>query len=64
MESDTKRILLQMLETMLEQQQMLEDMAHGNKALIGALEDRYRAEYLPVVLEAARAINDSVPRIN
>jgi len=60
METDTKRIVLQMLETMLEQQQMLSDVAQAEKLVIEAIRKDYPSECVEAAWLAAHESFDSV----
>jgi len=60
MESDTKRILLQVLETMLEQQRMLCDVAQGETLIIEAIQKDYPSECVQAARCAAHEAYDSV----
>ena len=60
METDTKRILLQVLETMLEQQRMICDLAQSETLVIEAIQKDYPSECVIAARSAALESYDSV----
>lgn len=60
MEQDTKRILLHMLETMLEQQQIICDLTRSDSMVIEAVRKRNEPSHVATAQQVVDATGDSV----